>query len=85
MKRAIVGYHRDDEGHWVARLACGHDQHVRHQPPFIQRPWVTNPGGRTAHLGTTLECLKCQRGEPRDRPAEPERPPMPPDPDATPR
>ncbi|WP_448214248.1 DUF3565 domain-containing protein [Colwellia sp. MEBiC06753] len=40
MKQAIVGYHQDEEQHWVARLACGHNQHVRHDPPWIQRPWV---------------------------------------------
>jgi hypothetical protein len=24
MKRAVIGFERDEEGHWVARLACGH-------------------------------------------------------------
>ena len=59
MRRAIVSFHRDDEGHWVADLACGHTQHVRHQPPFVERPWVTTPAGRAAHIGTELDCKMC--------------------------
>jgi len=43
VKQPIVGYHLDDEGHWVAELACGHGQHVRHDPPWQVRPWVTTP------------------------------------------
>ena len=57
--RAIVGYHLDDENHWVADLACGHGQHVRHDPPWQNRPWVTTPEGRAAFLGTELRCVKC--------------------------
>ena len=73
--RAIVGYHRDEENHWVARLACGHNQHVRHDPPWILRPWVTHAEGRRAMLGHALACLKCARGEPPDPPpAHPEEP-----------
>ncbi|HXU53660.1 MAG TPA: DUF3565 domain-containing protein [Casimicrobiaceae bacterium] len=67
MQRAIVGFHRDDEAHWVAELACGHNQHVRHQPPWQLRPWVTTSAGRDAHLGRLLACRKCDRGEPPDR------------------
>jgi len=59
MHRAIVSFHRDDEGHWVADLACGHTQHVRHNPPFVERPWVTTPEGRAAHIGTELDCKVC--------------------------
>lgn len=66
MQRDIVGFRRDEEGDWVAVLACGHGQHVRHKPPFINRPWVLTAAGRRAHLGQTLECLKCDRGEPAD-------------------
>ncbi|PSJ48306.1 DUF3565 domain-containing protein [Zobellella taiwanensis] len=67
MEQAIAGYHRDEEGHWVAELRCGHFQHVRHQPPFINRPWVTSAAGRQAMLGMMLNCKKCDRGEPADR------------------
>lgn len=57
--RRIVGYHTDDEGHWVAELECGHGQHVRHDPPWQVRTWVTTPEGRASHLGTTLNCRRC--------------------------
>lgn len=67
MRQAIVGFHRDDENHWVARLACGHNQHVRHDPPWVNRPWVITETGRAGRLGQTLECLKCDCGEARDR------------------
>jgi hypothetical protein len=59
MARQIVGYHTDDENHWVAELDCGHNQHVRHDPPWQQRLWVTTPDGRSSHLGTTLYCVRC--------------------------
>lgn len=60
--RPIVGYHADDEGQWVAELACGHTQHVRHDPPWQQRAWVTTPAGRAQHLGTELWCVRCAEG-----------------------
>ena len=68
MKQPISGYHRDEEDHWVAELACGHFQHVRHQPPWVCRPWVTTVAGRDSMLGFELECKKCDAGEPRDQP-----------------
>lgn len=66
MKQPITGYHRDDEGHWVAELKCGHQQHVRHNPPWQLRPWVVTEKGRDAHLGRELDCRKCDRNEPKD-------------------
>jgi hypothetical protein len=57
--RRIVGFHQDDEQHWVADLECGHAQHVRHDPPWQIRPWVTTPEGRAAFIGTPLRCVKC--------------------------
>ncbi|HJR63078.1 MAG TPA: DUF3565 domain-containing protein [Gemmatimonadaceae bacterium] len=59
ISRRIVGFHQDDEQHWVADLECGHTQHVRHDPPWQQRPWVTTEAGRTQHLGMLLQCLHC--------------------------
>jgi hypothetical protein len=47
-------------------LVCGHYQHVRHKPPFINRPWVISVRGRKAMLGHQLECKKCDQGAPRD-------------------
>jgi Protein of unknown function (DUF3565) len=69
MDRSIVGFHLDDEQHWVAELECGHDQHVRHNPPWVNRPWVTAPEGRAQMLGQRLPCNKCDAGAPPDRPA----------------
>jgi tellurite methyltransferase len=63
VERAITGFHQDDEGDWVAELSCGHNQHVRHRPPFQVREWVTDPTGRTGRIGTLLECPLCDRGE----------------------
>jgi tellurite methyltransferase len=61
--RAISGFHQDDAGDWVAELACGHNQHVRHQPPFKIHPWVIDAGGRSSRLGTPLRCPLCDRAE----------------------
>ena len=65
--RRIVGFHLDDEGHWVAELECGHDQHVRHDPPWTNRPWVITPEGRGTAIGRRLRCVKCAAGAPPDR------------------
>jgi hypothetical protein len=59
MERRIIGFHRDEDGDWVADLECGHGQHVRHQPPWQVRPWVTTPEGRAEWLGRALECRRC--------------------------
>ena len=59
VKRRVVGFHQDDELHWVADLECGHTQHVRHDPPWQVRSWVTTVEGREAHLGMELNCLLC--------------------------
>ena len=66
MLRAIAGYHLDEEGHWVAELECGHNQHVRHDPPWQVRIWVSTEAGRQAYLGWQLQCLKCDCGAGRD-------------------
>jgi len=57
----IVGYHQDDEGHWVAELSCGHSQHVRHRPPFVERSWVLTEVGRAGRIGQTIICTQCLR------------------------
>lgn len=61
--QAIVAFHLDEEGYWVALLACGHNQHVRHKPPFIERPWVTTEAGRLAHIGAPLACKLCESAD----------------------
>ncbi|MFL5477484.1 MAG: DUF3565 domain-containing protein [Gemmatimonadaceae bacterium] len=55
----MVGFHQDEEAHWVAELECGHAQHVRHDPPWQVREWVTTEEGRKSFLGQTLQCRKC--------------------------
>lgn len=67
LPRRIVGFHRDEEGHWVADLECGHAQHVRHDPPWQVRPWVLTPEGRAGFLGAELGCVECAP-PPRDPP-----------------
>lgn len=57
--RKIVGFHQDDESHWVADLECGHTQHVRHDPPWQVRPWVITQSGRRSFIGQTLMCVQC--------------------------
>ena len=59
-------YHQDSDGDWVAQLRCGHFQHVRHRPPWFNRPWVITADGRNGMLGTTLACVKCDEGAPPD-------------------
>ena len=59
VNQPIIGFHQDDEGHWVAELRCGHGQHVRHDPPWQVRPWVTTLEGRASRLGVELNCVRC--------------------------
>ena len=59
VQRRIVGFRQDDELHWVAELECGHNQHVRHNPPWFVREWVTTPAGRASALGMELNCRLC--------------------------
>lgn len=57
--RRIEGFERDEDGAWVARLDCGHPQHVRHDPPWQVRPWVQAPDGRADKIGFALDCPYC--------------------------
>jgi hypothetical protein len=59
MRRIITGFYEDIEGHFVAILDCGHEQHVRHRPPFSERPWVLTPEGRRSMIGEAIECRLC--------------------------
>ena len=63
---SMVGFHLDEENDWVAELQCGHFQHVRHNPPFINRPWVITKSGRLSMLGKQLKCVKCVENAPKD-------------------
>ncbi|MDH5483927.1 MAG: DUF3565 domain-containing protein [Gammaproteobacteria bacterium] len=63
MHRPITGFHLDDGCHWVAQLACGHNQHVSHEPPWNSRPWVVTV---CANARERLNCVKCELGAPKD-------------------
>lgn len=58
-ERPIIGFKQDERGDWVALLACGHGQHVRHNPPWMNRPWVVTEEGRNKYLGEMLRCAHC--------------------------
>ena len=66
MKQAITGYHKDEQDDWVAELECGHNQHVRHDPPWQLRHWDTTEEGRKSRIGHQLDCKKCDRSDPRE-------------------
>ncbi len=66
MKQKIIGFDQDDSLDWRAQLACGHYQHVRHNPPLATREWVLSETGRAAKIGETLECRKCDEMKPPD-------------------
>ena len=55
----ILDFHQDEDGHWVATLSCGHTQHLRHQPPWQNRAWVTEAQSRQARLGQPMRCGWC--------------------------
>lgn len=59
MQREIVGFHQDDQADWVAELSCGHQVHMRHDPPWTVRAWVLEEAGRAAFLGQLVECRRC--------------------------
>lgn len=59
MKRAITGFHQDTAQDWIAELDCHHQQHVRHTPPFINRPWVQTQSERAEKIGACLDCVLC--------------------------
>jgi len=61
MHQPITGFHQDEEGHWIAKLACGHTQHVRHTPPWQSRPWTQTAEGRASMIGHTLPCKLCEQ------------------------
>jgi hypothetical protein len=61
LERRIIGFHTDEEQQWVADLDCGHTVHMRHDPPWQNRPWVLTEAGRARMVGGTLDCTKCGR------------------------
>jgi hypothetical protein len=67
MRRVIVGFYKDECGDWVAKLNCGHGQHVRHNPPWQNRTWVQTDSGRQSRLGLELNCKKCDEHNATDK------------------
>ncbi len=63
MIRTIDAFVVDDVGDWVAELSCLHRQHVRHRPPFWDRPWVLTAEGRDSRVGSDIDCPLCDRPE----------------------
>ena len=43
----------------IITLECGHEQHVRHKPPLVERSWVLTAEGRAGMIGATLDCRAC--------------------------
>lgn len=58
---SITGFVLDEEGDWIAELSCGHRRHVRHNPPWQNRPWVMSEAGRRAKIGLVIPCRECQK------------------------
>ena len=56
----IRGFHKDEEGDWVADLDCGHTRHMRHNPPWQERGWVTTRSGRESRIGQDINCKECE-------------------------
>jgi tellurite resistance-related uncharacterized protein len=61
--RSIESFRPDEDGDWVADLSCLHSQHVRHAPPFAERPWVLTEQGRAERIGAPIDCPLCDRAE----------------------
>jgi tellurite resistance-related uncharacterized protein len=61
VQTTIRGFHQDDLGDWVAALACEHNQHMRHRPPWELRAWVTTGEGRLDKLGEAIDCPLCDQ------------------------
>lgn len=64
MEQPIIGFEQDELGDWRAILACGHRQHVRHNPPLVERLWVLTEDGRQRFLGYLLNCKRCDEENP---------------------
>ena len=68
IKRKIASFHQDEVGDWVAVLSCGHQRHVRHNPPWTNHPWVVTPAGRQRFIGVEIECKACREEQSQEAP-----------------
>jgi hypothetical protein len=58
----VLGFHQDEDGHWVVELSCGHTQHLRHLPPWQSRAWVLDARERQQRIGQAFACGWCAQG-----------------------
>ena len=63
MLRPITYFVQDEIGDFIAYLSCGHRQHVRHNPPLTDYPWVQTEEGRAGKIGEKLDCIFCDSFE----------------------
>ena len=59
-RTVIAGFHQDENRDWIAELACGHTQHMRHRPPWENRAWVESEVERAAKIGSPIDCVSCE-------------------------
>jgi hypothetical protein len=64
MMRRVLGFDRQASG-WSLVLSCGHRPALAeaHDPWLAYAGWVDSPAGRTARIGTPVECPECARGQ----------------------
>ncbi|MDG3557884.1 DUF3565 domain-containing protein [Acinetobacter bereziniae] len=44
---------------WLNSAHMGHRQHMRHLPPWQNRPWVMSAQGRQEKIATPIDCKQC--------------------------
>jgi len=55
-----VDFRQDQAGDWAAVLDCWHGRHFRHDPPWVENPWVLSATGRASRIGKSTDCPKCE-------------------------
>jgi len=60
--RRVVGFDQGQKG-WDLLLSCGHKPALQEaQDPWLAwAGWVESPAGRTARIGTPVDCAECAR------------------------
>jgi tellurite methyltransferase len=61
MQRRILSFETDEDGDWRVRLDCGHQRHLRHDPPREVRPQLSDPHAREEAIGQEIECGRCDQ------------------------
>ncbi len=59
VERTIVAFQQDRAGDWLAVLDCGHTRHLRHDPPWMERAWLTSEAERRRRIGQRIPCQTC--------------------------